>query len=62
MELLPEAGWLSEESMDDPTRLDKNKKLIWIVDPIDGTYQFTKKTDEWVISVALIDIVIPHLL
>jgi myo-inositol-1(or 4)-monophosphatase len=31
----PRYGWLSEESADDLTRLDKD--LVWIVDPIDGT-------------------------
>src|SRR3954469_9829407 len=31
----PDYGWLSEESVDDETRLGRN--LTWIVDPIDGT-------------------------
>src|SRR5215212_9043566 len=31
----PDYGWLSEESADDETRL--GKRLVWIVDPIDGT-------------------------
>lgn len=53
MNLLPNAGWLSEESVDNVERLTKD--FIWIVDPIDGTYQFTKETNEWVISIALID-------
>ena len=51
--LLPEAGWLSEESIDDKKRL--NKKFVWIVDPIDGTFQFSKGSDEWCISIALIE-------
>src|SRR3712207_6074195 len=29
----PEAGWLSEETADEPARLDRH--LVWIVDPID---------------------------
>ncbi|PZO68652.1 MAG: 3'(2'),5'-bisphosphate nucleotidase CysQ, partial [Pelagerythrobacter marensis] len=33
--LLPAAGWLSEETADDPARLGRD--LIWLVDPIDGT-------------------------
>src|SRR3954453_18841148 len=37
-QLLPEAGWLSEETVDDARRLDK--RLVWIVDPIDGTRAF----------------------
>ena len=28
-------GWLSEESENDPTRLDAQR--VWVVDPIDGT-------------------------
>jgi myo-inositol-1(or 4)-monophosphatase len=31
----PDYGWLSEESADDERRL--TKRLVWIVDPIDGT-------------------------
>ena len=31
----PDYGWLSEESVDDDSRL--GKELVWIVDPIDGT-------------------------
>ena len=31
----PDYGWLSEESVDDDARL--GKRLVWIVDPIDGT-------------------------
>ncbi|MFV2016093.1 MAG: 3'(2'),5'-bisphosphate nucleotidase CysQ [Candidatus Heimdallarchaeota archaeon] len=53
LKLVPEAGWLSEETKDDFSRLTKDK--IWIIDPIDGTYQFTKGTNEWVVSIALID-------
>src|SRR3981189_2388273 len=31
----PDYGWLSEESADDPSRLER--RLVWIVDPIHGT-------------------------
>lgn len=51
--LIPDSGWLSEESIDDKLRLEK--KFVWIVDPIDGTKQFAKGTDEWVISIALVE-------
>jgi len=50
--LLPAAGWLSEETADDPSRL--NKGLIWLVDPIDGTRDFLRGKDGWAVSVALI--------
>lgn len=51
--LLPNAGWLSEETADNRKRL--KKKYVWVVDPIDGTYQFAKRKSEWTISVALVD-------
>jgi myo-inositol-1(or 4)-monophosphatase len=50
--LLPSAGWLSEETADDPERLDKG--LIWLVDPIDGTRDFLRGRTGWCVSVALI--------
>ena len=50
--LLPAAGWLSEETADDPSRLDKS--LIWLVDPIDGTRDFVRGRTGWAISIALI--------
>ena len=31
-------GWLSEETADNPSRLDKER--VWIVDPLDGTREF----------------------
>lgn len=50
--LLPAAGWLSEETADDPSRVDKD--LIWLVDPIDGTRDFLRGRSGWAVSVALI--------
>ncbi|GMM91740.1 3'(2'),5'-bisphosphate nucleotidase CysQ [Qipengyuania sp. MTN3-11] len=50
--LLPAAGWLSEETGDDPARLETG--LIWIVDPIDGTRDFLRGRAGWCVSVALI--------
>ncbi len=50
--LLPSAGWLSEETADDPGRLDND--LIWLVDPIDGTRDFIRGRPGWAVSVALI--------
>jgi myo-inositol-1(or 4)-monophosphatase len=51
-EALPEAGWLSEETADDPSRLDRS--LVWIVDPIDGTRAFMSGHPDWSISIALL--------
>ena len=44
-------GWLSEESEDDPARLEAEN--VWIVDPIDGTRAYLAGQDDWTISVAL---------
>jgi myo-inositol-1(or 4)-monophosphatase len=44
-------GWLSEETADDLSRLEKRR--VWIVDPLDGTREFVEGIDEWCISVAL---------
>ncbi|MBV9575020.1 MAG: 3'(2'),5'-bisphosphate nucleotidase CysQ [Gammaproteobacteria bacterium] len=49
----PQDGWLSEETIDEPSRLQS--KRIWIVDPIDGTKEFIKRIPEYAISVALIE-------
>jgi len=57
-ELLREdEGWLSEESMDDPSRLQK--KRVWIVDPLDGTREFVAGIAEFCVSVAMVEDGIP---
>lgn len=38
--LLPSAGWLSEETVDHPERLERG--LCWLVDPVDGTRDFIR--------------------
>jgi len=49
---LPEAAWLSEETIDDPSRLDA--RLLWLVDPIDGTRDYVRGRSGWCVSVALV--------
>ena len=49
----PNYGWLSEESVDDELRLDKQR--VWIVDPIDGTRGYLAGREDWCISVALVE-------
>jgi myo-inositol-1(or 4)-monophosphatase len=49
----PHYGWLSEESVDDPSRLGKQR--VWIVDPIDGTRGYLAGHDDWCVSVALVE-------
>jgi myo-inositol-1(or 4)-monophosphatase len=51
--LLPDAGWLSEETADAPDRLQRGR--VWVVDPIDGTRDFIRGRPGWAISVALIE-------
>jgi myo-inositol-1(or 4)-monophosphatase len=55
----PDDGWLSEENIDDLSRLKKQR--VWIIDPIDGTREFAKLIPEYAISVALVDNGIPML-
>jgi myo-inositol-1(or 4)-monophosphatase len=51
--LLPEAGWLSEETADDRLRL--SRRLVWVVDPIDGTRAYMAGSPDWAVCVALLD-------
>ena len=47
----PSYAWLSEESEDDPARIDAD--TVWIVDPIDGTSAFLDGQAEFTVAVAL---------
>ena len=51
--LLPEAGWLSEETEDSLARLSKN--LVFVVDPIDGTRGFMSGRSAWAVAIALVE-------
>ena len=46
-------GWLSEESVDDFSRLEKTR--VWIVDPLDGTREFVAGIPEFCVSVAVVE-------
>jgi myo-inositol-1(or 4)-monophosphatase len=48
----PDHGWLSEETVDTPERLEKSH--VWIIDPLDGTREFTQGIPEFVVSVGLV--------
>ena len=50
--LLPESGWLSEETADSADRLSRD--YVWIVDPIDGTRDYIRGRAGWAVSVALV--------
>jgi myo-inositol-1(or 4)-monophosphatase len=53
LDAFPRDGWLSEESPDNPARLQKRR--IWVIDPIDGTAAFIRREPEFCISVALVE-------
>jgi myo-inositol-1(or 4)-monophosphatase len=55
----PGYGWLSEESADDEERV--GKRLVWIVDPIDGTRAYLAGREDWCVSVALVEGAVPIL-
>ncbi|HXV76597.1 MAG TPA: inositol monophosphatase family protein [Candidatus Polarisedimenticolaceae bacterium] len=46
-------GWLSEETIDDPERLDRER--VWVVDPLDGTKEFVSGIPEWCVSIGLVE-------
>ena len=47
----PDYGWLSEETPDDKSRLDKSH--VFIIDPIDGTRSFIEGSGTWAHSIAI---------
>jgi myo-inositol-1(or 4)-monophosphatase len=49
----PHDGWLSEETVDSPARLSRQR--VWVVDPMDGTKEFIRKIPEFAVSIALVD-------
>lgn len=53
LDAFPGDGWLSEESPDDPVRLQKPR--VWVIDPIDGTKAFIRKEPDYCISAALVE-------
>ncbi|HVI99230.1 MAG TPA: 3'(2'),5'-bisphosphate nucleotidase CysQ [Sphingomonas sp.] len=49
----PDAGWLSEETVDNAERLTKER--LWVVDPIDGTRDYIRGREGWAVSIALVE-------
>lgn len=47
----PDDAILSEESPDDRIRLSRSR--VWIVDPLDGTREYSEGRDDWAVHVAL---------
>ncbi len=55
--LLDGEGWLSEETADSPSRLDKER--VWIVDPLDGTREFVMGLPEFCVSIGFVEKGVP---
>jgi myo-inositol-1(or 4)-monophosphatase len=51
--LVPDAGWLSEETEDNSARTEAIS--VWVVDPIDGTRAYLNQRADWAISIALVE-------
>ena len=49
----PDYGWLSEETADSPDRLSRRR--IFVVDPIDGTVAYMKRTPWWCVPIAVVE-------
>jgi myo-inositol-1(or 4)-monophosphatase len=49
----PDDGWLSEETADSRERLSRRR--VWIVDPLDGTKEFTQHIPEFCVCIALVE-------
>jgi 3'(2'), 5'-bisphosphate nucleotidase len=49
--VFPDDGYLSEESQDDLSRLEKER--VWIIDPLDGTKEFIARNGEFSIMIGL---------
>ena len=52
-EARPDYGWLSEETADDPARLERHR--LFVVDPIDGTRAYVKDRPWWGVSIAVVE-------
>ena len=50
-ELRPDDGLLSEEEAADPVRFSKSR--VWIVDPLDGTREYSEGRSDWAVHVAM---------
>ena len=55
----PEAGWLSEETLDLSDRIERRR--LWVIDPIDGTRDYLRQRAGWCVSVALVEDRVPVL-
>src|SRR6266513_2582522 len=59
--LLPDASVISEESEEATNSALDDATLFWLVDPLDGTKEFVKRTNEFTVNVALMQARLPIL-
>lgn len=50
-ERFPDDGILAEESVNDPSVRDRER--VWMIDPIDGTREFSEGQDAWAVHIGL---------
>jgi myo-inositol-1(or 4)-monophosphatase len=48
----PSYGWMSEETPDDPR--DREPRVMFVVDPIDGTRAYARGEEAWAVAVAVV--------
>jgi len=49
-------GYLSEETYKTHPESDRlQKSLVWVIDPLDGTWDYVHKTGEYAVHIALVD-------
>jgi 3'(2'), 5'-bisphosphate nucleotidase len=59
--LMPEAAVISEESEEATNGSIDSGRFSWLVDPLDGTKEFLKGTNEFTVNVALMEAELPVL-
>jgi len=59
--MTPQIPVLSEESQTVPYNIRGGWKMFWLVDPLDGTKEFIKKSADFTVNIALIDDGVPIL-
>jgi 3'(2'), 5'-bisphosphate nucleotidase len=59
--LIPDASIISEESEEATTGSIEAAKTSWLIDPLDGTKEFLKGTNEFTVNVALVEAGLPVL-
>lgn len=50
---VPNGAILSEEGVDSRVRLGADR--VWIIDPLDGTREFSEGRDDWAVHIALVE-------